>query len=90
MLSAFSFHVTLNSYYERLLSELAELRNVILHKGAIIEQRFKDKCPWRPDKLGDRVQVTYEAMGHYFDAAGNLAAQLLGAAVESPYIYASR
>lgn len=90
MLTAFGLRVSLESDNERVLSELAELRNVILHRGGVVDQRFKNKCPWRGDTVGDRVYVTYETMRRYFEAAGDLAVKLIGAAAQSPYIYSSK
>ena len=87
MLKAFGLHIELNPDNEQLLSELAELRNVILHRGGVVDQRFKDKCPWRPDAIGDRVRVSYELMGRYFEAAGDFGVKSIGAAVKSPYVY---
>jgi hypothetical protein len=87
MLQAFGLHITLNPGNEQLLSELAELRNVILHRGGVVDQRFKDKCPWRSDKIGDRMRVSYELMRHYFEAAGDFAVKLIGTVVKSPYVY---
>jgi hypothetical protein len=87
MLQAFGLHIALNSTDEQLLSELAELRNVILHRGGIVDHRFKAKCPWQSDMIGDRVHVSYELMGRYFEGAGQFAVKLIGAVVKSPYIY---
>jgi hypothetical protein len=37
--------------------------------------------------IGDRVHVSYELMGRYFEGAGQFAVKLIGAVVKSPYIY---
>lgn len=87
MLQALGLHIEFSPGNEQLLSELAELRNVILHRGGIVDQRFKDKCPWRPDKIGDRVRVSYELMKRYFEGAGDFAVKLIGAVAKSPYVY---
>jgi hypothetical protein len=87
MLQAFGLYISLKPGSEQLLSELAELRNVILHRGGVVDQRFKDKCPWRPDEIGDRMLVSHELMGSYFEAAGDFAVTLIGAVAKSPYIY---
>ena len=89
ILGAFGLHIALEPSNEQLLSELAELRNVILHRGGVIDRRFKNKCPWRSDKVGDRVLVSYELMRRYFEVAGDFAVKLIGAVVKSPYIYTS-
>jgi hypothetical protein len=60
---------------------------VILHRGGLVDQRFEDKCPWRTDRIGDRVLVSYELMARYFEGAGNFAVKLIGAVVKSPYVY---
>jgi uncharacterized protein YutE (UPF0331/DUF86 family) len=41
MLRAFGLQIVLEPSNEQLLSELAELRNVILHRGGVVDRRFK-------------------------------------------------
>jgi hypothetical protein len=40
MLQAFGLHIALKPGNEQLLSELAGLRNVILHREGVVDQRF--------------------------------------------------
>ena len=69
MLAAFGLRVTLDGNNQQLLSELAELRNVIMHRAGFVDQQFKNKCPWRQEKEGDLVHIDRPALGKYFDAA---------------------
>jgi hypothetical protein len=90
MLAAFGLDVTLDVEQRRALSELAELRNVILHNGGRIDKRFKDKCPWRQDQIGNALLINHSRLGNYFDAATALATKLMQCAVGSSYILVSR
>jgi hypothetical protein len=86
MLKAFSIELALGADDVRNLSELAEIRNVLLHQAGSADQRFVDKCPWYRAKVGDKLCVTYEMMQRYFDAAGAFSKALWGSIVKSPYI----
>ena len=89
MLGAFGLIVELDEEHKRNLSELAELRNVILHKGGRIDKRFKDKCPWRQDEIGGALHINRSQLGNYFEAASSVATKLMQSAVDSRYMQKS-
>ena len=86
MLGAFGLKITLDENKQKLLSELSELRNVILHHGGFVDQKFKEKCPWRNEMVGDRINIDSELLGLYFDAASEFAKKLMQEAAKSSYI----
>lgn len=48
--------------------ELSQLRNNILHRGAIADRFLIKNCPWLNYKLGDRVNVNKDSYNKYFKA----------------------
>lgn len=86
MLRAFSLNISLEGDNSRALSEMAGLRDVILHNAGLIDPQFLKRCPWRSDSAGDRVAINFVTMESYFDAASDFAEKLMKAVVSSPYM----
>lgn len=86
MLRAFRLQVVVSEGSSRTLSEMAGLRDVILHNAGIFDQRFRERCPWRPEPVGGRVTFDREAMIRYYGATYEFALALMGAVSTSPYI----
>jgi hypothetical protein len=55
----------------RLLFEMSQVRNVIVHSGSIADRKFVDACPWLGFKIGDEVRVTDARYKSYFVAVTN-------------------
>jgi hypothetical protein len=62
------------------LSELAAVRNVIVHRAGIADARLLQLCPWLKLKVGDPVVVGRETFLRYVDAASSYAASLIESA----------
>jgi hypothetical protein len=86
MLRVFGLNITLEGSNSRILSEMAGLRDVILHNAGIADRKFLDRCPWRLDRVGGRVTVNRGTMSLYVDAAIDFAKKLLNAVLGSPYL----
>ncbi len=54
---------------ERSLTELQQIRNVLVHRGGIVDAAMLDKCPWlemNPEiKLGERFPLDTESTSAY-------------------------
>ncbi len=50
---------------KKYLFELSQVRNVIVHKGAIADRRFVDACPWLNQEKGKQVNVSREMFDRY-------------------------
>jgi hypothetical protein len=50
---------------KRTLLELANVRNVLVHRSGIADQRLITTCPWLGIKMGDRVRVNSEMFSRY-------------------------
>jgi len=53
----------------KVLFELSQIRNLIIHKRSIVDKKFKSACPWLTDNLGDNFYVTKEVYLQYFYAS---------------------
>lgn len=89
MLARFSFRVEAPDDVVRQVNELAELRNVILHRAGVVDARFVKKCPGAPWAQGETVRLNETATRGYFDAAGEFALALVTAATKSPHVVAA-
>ena len=59
------------------LSELAAVRNVIVHRAGIADARILELCPWLGLKLGDAVAVNHIAFERFARAASEYAAAIV-------------
>lgn len=73
----------LNADERKSLSELAAVRNVIVHRASVADQRLLDLCPWLPWRVGEPVKVSKTLFLSYVDAASHYAANIIQAAERS-------
>jgi hypothetical protein len=52
----------------RKLTELHQLRNVLVHRGGVIDEHFKRSCPWTRQREGQALAVTMRRFTSYADA----------------------
>ncbi len=52
----------------RELLELSAVRNLLVHRGGIVDSRFRNQCPWTAWELGSPLVVSHEDYHRYFDA----------------------
>ena len=50
---------------KRTLLELSEVRNVLVHRDGMCDNRIPERCPWLGLRAGNRVAVTSEMFGAY-------------------------
>lgn len=53
---------------KKTLFELYHMRNLILHRSSIIDQKFLTACPWRKEEKGDVLQLGIDDFLKYRDA----------------------
>lgn len=53
---------------KKVIWELNHVRNVLVHRSAVVDRRFVQSCPWMMLRVGDKVSVTHEALSKYYDA----------------------
>lgn len=85
-LDCFGLSLVLETDTRRSLTEMCELRNVIMHRSGFLDRRFLDKCPWRTDTVGTPVTLSHDTMRVYFDAAGKIAVALVEAVTKSAFL----
>lgn len=50
------------------LFEMSQVRNLIVHHFSIVDDRFKDSCPWLDVEVGTRFNVGHDDYRRYLDA----------------------
>jgi hypothetical protein len=53
------------------LYELNQVRNVIAHRGGVVDRRLLKACPWLHFQLGDSIKITALDYGRYSAAIGS-------------------
>ncbi len=77
VLQAFDLAPSVKPNLKRALRELAQVRNVIVHRGAVADQKLLDECPWVDWKRGETVRVSHPLYGWYFSAARRYAERMV-------------
>lgn len=80
LLKPFGIHPNITPEQRRDISELAAVRNVIVHRAGIADTRFLELCPWLNQKLETPVVVGRETFLRYVDATSKYAASLIESA----------
>lgn len=80
LLKPFGIHPNVTPEQRRDLSELAAVRNVIVHRAGLADARLVELCPWLLVKIGEPVIVGREAFLRYVEASSAYAAALIESA----------
>lgn len=80
LLRPFGIHPNITAEQRRDISELAAIRNVIVHRAGIADGRLLDLCPWLNQQIGSPVVVGREAFLRYVEATSQFAASLIDSA----------
>lgn len=68
------------------LAELNYVRNCLLHRAGITDERAKTEAPSLSLKIGEKIKIPSVRYSHYFEAVGQFAQALLYGVVHSSYI----
>lgn len=66
---------------------MAEVRNVLLHRGGVVDEWLVSKCPWLDLKPGEELIVDDKKLEKFVDAAHLFAVAFSRAVVKSPYLF---
>lgn len=80
LLRPFGIAPQVSDEIRRDLSELAAVRNVIVHRAGTADSRLLELCPWLKLKHGDSVTVSRTALERYVQAASHYAAAIVESA----------
>jgi hypothetical protein len=80
LLKPFNIDPRLDDKLRRDLNEMAAVRNVIVHRAGIVDQRLLQLCPWLSYKLNDPIRVHRSDVIRYLESASNYAAALIESA----------
>jgi hypothetical protein len=83
ILKIFDIHPEIDEDTRRDLHELAAIRNVIVHRAGLADERFVALCPWLQFSVGQKVEVGAESFQRFVAAASNYAAALVTSAASA-------
>ncbi|SRX76323.1 hypothetical protein [Aequorivita antarctica] len=55
------------------INELAQVRNLLLHRNGVVDSSFIEKCPWLKFSQREKINVSYEMYLSYFRAITDFA-----------------
>lgn len=55
----------ISSTGKRLLIELQNVRNVLVHKSGIVDRKFVENCPWKNATKGEKLSISYSDYFQY-------------------------
>jgi hypothetical protein len=73
LLKPFGIDPRIEDIDRRSLSELAAVRNVLVHRAGRADRRFVELCPWMNLKEGAVIQISHDAFAKYVRAAAEYA-----------------
>lgn len=77
LLDAIGLHAALSNENEKSLLEMQQVRNVIAHRGGMIDRRLKAACPWVKQKIGQKVSISSDDYSRYWRAVHEFVLQIL-------------
>jgi hypothetical protein len=86
LMSILCISFTLPPEIINLLAELNYVRNCLLHRGGIADERAVIEAPGLSFQLGELIKIPSKRYLHYFDAVGKFALALLAGALNSRYV----
>lgn len=86
LLSILQISMTLPADVILTLAELNYVRNCLLHRAGIVDERAATEAPGLSLPLGSSIKVSSARYGQYFDAVGKFSGALYDAVVQSPYL----
>ena len=69
ILNEIGFGGGVNPHVARILLELSQLRNIILHKNGRVDARFVEFCPQKNVKTGEEILISENDFGLYYNAS---------------------
>lgn len=69
LLAPLGFSGEVHDTIRKILYELSQIRNIIVHKSGKADRRIIDACPWLNLNRGETIHVTAEMFGRYLMAA---------------------
>jgi hypothetical protein len=86
LLSILGISVAITPEIADVLSELNYVRNCLLHRAGIADEKVKTEAPHLDIAPGAPIRIPSARYLHYFDGVSKFAGALLTATVQSPYV----
>jgi hypothetical protein len=63
--------------WQKDIYELGQVRNVLLHRGGVVDRRFRKACPWRAESVGQHVITSDEDWRRFVEATNEFLLEIL-------------
>lgn len=77
ILKPFGIHPKIDEAHRRNLLELAALRNVIVHRAGVADERLRELCPWLELEIGQTVSIRAGAFDRFVQASSYYVAAII-------------
>ena len=71
LLKPFSVFGKVEEDQRKLLYELHQVRNALVHRSGVTDRKLQQECPWLDLKLGDQIVINHEKFNAYSLAVAN-------------------
>jgi hypothetical protein len=82
VLSVFGLSGVMEDNVRKGLLELEAVRNLLLHRGVVIDSRFCQSCPWLGARIGAKLNIGWEEWRRYYGCVSDYV-NVLGTRVQS-------
>jgi len=86
LLSIFGLNISLDKKTLNVLSEINDVRNCLLHRGGIIDEKISNSSIELTKFIGKEINICNNLYLKYYDAVGKFSSALLGATANSSYV----
>jgi hypothetical protein len=86
LLSILGVAVSLPTDVVSMLSEINYVRNCLLHRGGIVDEKAAAEAPYLGLPLGEKIKISSERYLLYFDAIALFGKAFMDGVLQSPYI----
>jgi hypothetical protein len=80
LLKPFGIRPAIDDTLRRDISELAAVRNLIVHRAGVVDSRFVELCPWLGLKMGESLTIGHDSFFRYVHSASSYAAAIIESA----------
>ena len=69
--------VPIGKKLSEIFTEMWEIRNVIVHRASVVDDKLTEKCPWLGLNVGDKIKINFNQLEGYYKAVFNFVNQII-------------
>jgi hypothetical protein len=86
LMSVLNVSFTLPNEFIESISELNYVRNCILHRAGVVDERVHIEAPNLSNQIGEYIKISSKQYLRYYDAVGKFSTELLNGVMKSSYV----